>query len=304
VYLLDVFPLVLVRDFNLLTAWLHLDADSFSEPLVFRRKRKFKCVRDIVVPAPWLAAISKKKYFLYLQHPFQVSVEISIHTLHILQRHLLPQNHLVESSDKESIQKSAVENGQTNNTTNELEVVQMFRVDAGVRVDLESVVVVCWLFEQTVEGVEHFVGKQEEEFSVFMLAVIFPDLITMHTEKDLRSPVRLLHRIWSLVASSGPQHFASWSRDMNLQRYEFSWPWRDIALTRYEALVASGSKSACDGNHACTEARSGLEKKVIEDRPKSWSSYCGQRSTLWRYWWDAFPSQKAVDQVGTLAAVE
>jgi hypothetical protein len=85
-------------------------------------------------------------------------MEISIHTLHILQRHLLPQYHLVKCSDEESIQKSAVENGQTNNTPNKLEVVQVFGVDAGVRIDLESVVVVGGVFEQAVEGIEHLVG--------------------------------------------------------------------------------------------------------------------------------------------------
>jgi hypothetical protein len=40
-HLLNVFSLVLVRDLDLLTTWLHLDADSFAEPLVFRRKCKF-----------------------------------------------------------------------------------------------------------------------------------------------------------------------------------------------------------------------------------------------------------------------
>ena len=50
-----------------------------------------------------------------------------------------------------------MENGQTNNASNELEVVQMFGVNAGVRVNLKSVVVVRRIFEQAVEGVEHLV---------------------------------------------------------------------------------------------------------------------------------------------------
>lgn len=92
-------------------------------------------------------------------------MEVRIDTLHVLECDLLPQDHLVESSNEEGIQETAVENGQTNNTTNELEIVQMFGVNAGMRVDLKSVVVVCRVFEQAVEGVEHLVGKQEEEFS-------------------------------------------------------------------------------------------------------------------------------------------
>ena len=58
-----------------------------------------------------------------------------------------------------------MEDGQTHDTTNELEVVQVLRVDTGVGVDLESVVVMCRIFKQTIEGIKHLVGKQEEEFS-------------------------------------------------------------------------------------------------------------------------------------------
>ena len=92
-------------------------------------------------------------------------MEISIHTLHILQRDLFPEDHLVECSNKECVQEASVENGQTNDTTNKLEVVQMLRVDAGMRVDLEGVVVVRGVLEEAIEGVEHLVGKQEEELS-------------------------------------------------------------------------------------------------------------------------------------------
>jgi hypothetical protein len=61
-----------------------------------------------------------------------------------------------------------MEDGETNNTSNELEVVQMFRVDTGVRIDLECVVVVRGVFEEAVKGVEHLVGEEEEEFTVRM----------------------------------------------------------------------------------------------------------------------------------------
>ncbi len=38
----------------------------------------------------------------------------------------------------------------------------MVRVDGGGRVDLQTVVVLAGVFEQTVHGVQHLVGQQEE----------------------------------------------------------------------------------------------------------------------------------------------
>lgn len=101
----------------------------------------------------------------HLHCPLKVTVEISIHSLHVLESDLLLEDHLIEGTDEESVQETAVENGQTYNTPDELEVVQMFRVDTRVRVDLESVVVVRRVLKQTVEGVEHLMRQQEEEFS-------------------------------------------------------------------------------------------------------------------------------------------
>lgn len=84
-------------------------------------------------------------------------MQILIHTLHVLQRHLLSEHHLVESSNKERVQEPSVENGQTDYPANELEVIQMFGVDPRVRVDLKGIVIVGRVFEEAVEGVEHFV---------------------------------------------------------------------------------------------------------------------------------------------------
>ena len=50
-----------------------------------------------------------------------------------------------------------MENSKTDDTANKLEVVQVLRVNARVRVDLESIVVVRRVFEQAIEGIEHFV---------------------------------------------------------------------------------------------------------------------------------------------------
>lgn len=63
-----------------------------------------------------------------------------------------------------------MENGQTNDPTNEFEVVQMLRVDTRVRVDLEGIVIVGRVFKQAVEGIEHFVRKEEKELAGIELA--------------------------------------------------------------------------------------------------------------------------------------
>lgn len=60
-----------------------------------------------------------------------------------------------------------MENRQTNHTPNESKIVQMFRIDPGVRVDLEGVVVVCRIFEQTVKWVKHLMREKEKKLSVY-----------------------------------------------------------------------------------------------------------------------------------------
>ena len=43
-------------------------------------------------------------------------------------------------------------------SANEFEVIQVFRVDARVRVDLESIIVMSGIFEKAIEWIKHFVG--------------------------------------------------------------------------------------------------------------------------------------------------
>ena len=59
-----------------------------------------------------------------------------------------------------------MEDGKADYAPDKFEVVQVLGVDAGVWVDLERVVVVSGVFEKTIERVEHFVGKEEEEFTI------------------------------------------------------------------------------------------------------------------------------------------
>lgn len=48
----------------------------------------------------------------------------------------------------------------------EAEVREVVGVDGGGRVDLQTVVVLAGVFEQTVHGVQHLVGQQEEPLPV------------------------------------------------------------------------------------------------------------------------------------------
>lgn len=53
----------------------------------------------------------------------------------------------------------------SNDSADELEVVKMLWVDPRMRVDLKRIVIVSGVFKQAIEGVEHFVRKEEEELS-------------------------------------------------------------------------------------------------------------------------------------------
>lgn len=57
-----------------------------------------------------------------------------------------------------------MEDGEREDSSDELEVVEMLGVDVGVGIDLKRVVVVRRVLEEAVEGVEHFVREEEEEF--------------------------------------------------------------------------------------------------------------------------------------------
>lgn len=137
---LDILFFVLIRDFNVSATGLEVNSDLFTKSLVFDRESAIDDVGDVV-----------------LHGPCKCPMEFSVHTLHVLQSDLLLENHLVESADEESIQEPSMENGQSNNTTNKFEVAQVLRIDSRMWVDLQRIIVVCRIFEQAIEGVEHLV---------------------------------------------------------------------------------------------------------------------------------------------------
>lgn len=96
-------------------------------------------------------------------------MQVFVNAFHILKSDLLPQHHFVEGSDEERIQETAVENSKADDPANELEVVEMLRVDPRVGINLQGIIIVRGVFEETVEGIEHFVGEKEEEFTAQLL---------------------------------------------------------------------------------------------------------------------------------------
>ena len=89
-----------------------------------------------------------------------------------------------------------MEDGQADHTTNKLEVVQVLRVHAGVRINLQGIIIVGGVFEETVEGVKHFMREEEEEFTA---EISNQPVITLkkkkeRTEKDHHSQDHLRHQ--------------------------------------------------------------------------------------------------------------
>ena len=119
-------------------------------------------------------------------------MQFSVNTLQVCQSDLLLEDHLVETDNEVGIQEATVKNTETEASTDEFEIIQMFGIDTRSRVDLEGIVVVGGILEQTIEWIEHLVRKQEEEFS----AVMFTELprfcneertsINLHNQDHLR----------------------------------------------------------------------------------------------------------------------
>lgn len=86
-----------------------------------------------------------------------------------------------------------MENSQTDHSANELKVVKMLGVDARVGINLQGIIIVGGIFEETVERIEHFVGEEEEKFTVAISCERATPGAKRLTEKDRRSPDRL-HR--------------------------------------------------------------------------------------------------------------
>ena len=111
-------------------------------------------------------------------------MQLDIHTFQVRQRNLLLENHLVEADDEVGIQESTMEDTQTQAPTDELEIVQMLGIDTRRRVDLKGVVVVSGILKEAVEGVEHLMRKQEEEFSVTIVMNLWMNDIVVNTDLD------------------------------------------------------------------------------------------------------------------------
>lgn len=87
-----------------------------------------------------------------------------VDTLEVCDSDLFAEDDLVEAWDEESVKETSMENGHSDNATDELEIRKMFGVDVRGGVDLEGVAVHGRIGEETIGGIEHVVRKQEEPF--------------------------------------------------------------------------------------------------------------------------------------------
>jgi len=81
--------LVLIGDLDLVTSGFEFDANSFAKTLIVSCKSQLKGVGNVIVPA-FVSLFLVRACALNSQHPLQIAMEVGIHTLHILQRDLLP----------------------------------------------------------------------------------------------------------------------------------------------------------------------------------------------------------------------
>jgi hypothetical protein len=63
-------------------------------------------------------------------------VKIFVNTLHVLERNLLSKHHLVERTNEERIEETAMENGKSDDSSNKLEIVEVLGVHTGMGINL------------------------------------------------------------------------------------------------------------------------------------------------------------------------
>jgi len=84
-------------------------------------------------------------------------VKFGVDSLQIGDSHRLSKNHLVERGNEVCVQESPMEDGETNDAADELEVTEMVWVDSRCRIDLQGIIVVRRVLEQSVTRVEDLV---------------------------------------------------------------------------------------------------------------------------------------------------
>lgn len=82
-------------------------------------------------------------------------MQFGIHTLQVRNCHFLLQDHLIKADNEVGVQEPTMEDTQAQASTDEFEIVQVLRIDTRGRINLEGIVVMCGIFKEAVEGIEH-----------------------------------------------------------------------------------------------------------------------------------------------------
>lgn len=82
-------------------------------------------------------------------------MEVCINAFHVGKRDSFSQYHFIEGTDEERIEESPVKDRKTNHPTYEFEIIEMFGVDARMRIYLKCIIVVRRVLEETIEWIKH-----------------------------------------------------------------------------------------------------------------------------------------------------
>lgn len=145
----DILLLVLLCDQDVGSVWFEVVGRDFAQNLhVDGEVHLQPALLDVVVP-----------------DPDEGVVKFWVNGLQIFEDELLVEHSFVERQRETSVNKLPVKKCHSDEASYEAEVGQMVRVDGGRWVDLQTVVTLSRVFEQTVHGVQHLVGQKEEPLS-------------------------------------------------------------------------------------------------------------------------------------------
>lgn len=92
-------------------------------------------------------------------------MQLGVHPFDVLQRDGLVQQLLIKGKGEPALQLMIVENGYPQHPAHEMEIREVFRVDGGVRVYLQGIVIIPAVLKQTVLRIKHLPGEEVEPFA-------------------------------------------------------------------------------------------------------------------------------------------
>lgn len=163
--------------------------------------------RDLLVAAEVVSSdteVLPKIVHVVLEPPLHVFITIVVHVAHIFKLELLANHHLVQRSCEEALQKLTVKDGFAYHAADELEEVQVIRVDVRLTVCVVANTIRCEV-EQRVIRIEHGFGQLDPEVSRHARSIDtwlpFERHLRLASQFQGRSIVKLLVGLLEEIAS-------------------------------------------------------------------------------------------------------